>query len=155
MTAMQASRTQCGYDDRPVNPGDPCPANAEQTNCIGAECSYYKPLDREASQYGVVTRKPLIARGRRTHSVMISLNRDEVSALDRQTLARRCASRADYLRYLIEADWQGNLLVIDDGFRTFAEAVGRGFGGAAAELTAQADLYRLNKRLAEDLDKES
>ena len=94
-------------------------------------------------------RAPIIGQGRRTHRMEVQFNGSELAALDAQLRARRCQSRQDYLRYLVEADYQGKLLVIDDGFLAMAEAVGRAFGGAAAELTAQADLYRLQKKLGD------
>jgi hypothetical protein len=90
-------------------------------------------------------RGPTIGPGTRTISVYFYLNRAERDALDAQVIGRRCLSRGDYLRMLIEADYSGDLLMVDDAFTKICEAVGRGFGGAAAELTAQADQYRLGR----------
>ena len=107
-----------------------------------------KPVkDRHKPRLG---RAPLIGDPHlRTRKTELQLTPDEIAALDELWRRRRCLSRSDYLRLLIEADWYGNLMMIDDGFAKFAEAIGRGFGGAAAELTAQADAYRLQKGLSE------
>ena len=96
-------------------------------------------------------RPPVIEGGGRirTHRFEIRLTTAERDALDAQVKLRRCLDRADYWRFLLEADYQGRLMVIDDGFMRMAEIVGRAFGGAAAELTAQADLYRIQKGLGE------
>jgi hypothetical protein len=95
-------------------------------------------------------RRPIIGDPvNRTHRMETKLSKAEVEALDVQVKQRRCNDRADYVRFLIEADYQGRLMLIDDGFFTMAEIVGRAFGGAAAELTAQADLYRIQKGLGE------
>ena len=97
----------------------------------------------------VKARRPVVAEGKRNRKVEVWVNTGEALAMDEQMKLRRCQTRGDYLRYLFEADVQGNLLVIDDGFKTMCEAVGRAFGGLAAELTAQADLYRIQKGMSE------
>ena len=135
----------CGFDHTPRTEGELCPLRPEAI-CIGAYCTHYdqEPPGRNLTFAGT-HRAAIIGPGTRTINISISLNRAERDALDAQVIGRRCLNRGDYLRLLIEADYSGNLLMIDDAFGKICEAVGRGFGGAAAELTAQADQYRLGK----------
>jgi hypothetical protein len=88
-------------------------------------------------------RSPVIGAGPRVRHIEIMLNAAEAEALDELVKRRRCQSRADYFRVLMEADWASDLLIIDDAFGKIFEAVGKGFGGAAAQLTADADAWRL------------
>lgn len=90
-------------------------------------------------------RRTVIGEGPRTIKMEVMLNRGEADALDMCVKNRRCLSRADYVRYIIEADHQQDLALIDDGIKTLFETIARAFGGAAAELVSQADAYRLHK----------
>lgn len=97
-------------------------------------------------------REPLLGGGKRKPVVHLYLNEVETEAMDRMVDKRRCRSRPDYVRWLLECDVRGEIMVVDDAFVSFCEALGRGFGGAAAELTAQADAYRLRQRVLEPDD---
>jgi hypothetical protein len=137
----------CAYNDSEAGAGYACPLDTTVT-CRGTTCVYYDPptiAEGRNLSFAKTARPPIIGPGPRTHSFQFHLNRWERDALDRAVIARRCLSRADYLRYIIECEHTGALMVIDDAFARFCAAIGQGFGGAAAELTAQADRYRLTR----------
>ena len=141
--------TVCAYDDREVETGSTCPLDATVT-CRGATCVYYDPppvAEGRNLSYSKTSRSPIVGPGPRTYSLQLFLNRLERDALDHAVIGRRCLSRADYFRFIIECEHSGQLMITDDAFGRFCEAIGRGFGGAAAELTAQADRYRLTREM--------
>jgi hypothetical protein len=86
-------------------------------------------------------------REERTKVYQVFNTEGEIKAIDYMVHKRRMRGRADYIRWMVEEDLAGHVLVLDDAMHNIAASAAKAFGGAVGELMAQAEQYSLAERM--------